>query len=110
MDLSSLKRVYEPAQTWLDTQRPLQAKLSESDDPAMPVAEIDSRVRDLERVLNRIYAKMGAAAGSESEKGRSNSKSSSSKKSKGKGKKTSSTTTTTSSTSSTSTTSMKDEL
>lgn len=124
-DLTSFKRVYESAQAWFDTQKPLQEKLAESDDPAMPLAEIDSQLRALDIAMNRIYTKMGAAAsGSESESGgaKSNNKSSSSpKKPKEKGKKNSSRTSATSSSSqssspsssstkSTSTTSPKDEL
>lgn len=61
-DLTSLNNAYEPAATWLETQLAMQEKLGESDDPALEVSEIEARVRELERMLNRVYGKMGAGS------------------------------------------------
>ncbi|KAJ5551950.1 hypothetical protein N7461_006648 [Penicillium sp. DV-2018c] len=62
-DLTAITQAYESAKPWLETQLALQEKLTESDDPALTVAEIDSRLREFERILNRMYEKMTAAAG-----------------------------------------------
>ncbi|RAL05237.1 Hsp70 family protein [Aspergillus ibericus CBS 121593] len=61
-DLSSLSKTYESTNTWFETQLALQEQLTETDDPALTVAELDTRLKELERILNRIYDKMGAAA------------------------------------------------
>ncbi|KAL3469181.1 Hsp70 protein-domain-containing protein [Aspergillus californicus] len=61
-DLSSLSETYESANSWLDAQLLLQDQLSPTDDPSLTVAEIDSYLKRLERISNRIYEKMGAAA------------------------------------------------
>ncbi|KAF7593273.1 lumenal Hsp70 protein [Aspergillus hancockii] len=61
-DLTGLARIYESTNTWFETQLSLQEKLTDSDDPAMTVAELDTRLRELERTMNRVYEKMGAAA------------------------------------------------
>lgn len=67
-DLISLNQVYESTKPWLETQLELQEKLTESDDPALTVVEIDSRLREFERVLNRMYERMTAAAGRKGQK------------------------------------------
>ncbi|OKL56069.1 hypothetical protein UA08_08595 [Talaromyces atroroseus] len=77
-DSAALQRVLESVTTWFDAQLEIQQTLTESDDPALTVAEIDSRLQDLERVLQRIYSKMGAKQPG------GGSSSSSSKKSEGK--------------------------
>jgi hypoxia up-regulated 1 len=61
-DLTSLSETYETANTWLQARLAAQEKLSETDDAALTVAEIDTNLKRLERVMNRIYEKMGAAA------------------------------------------------
>ncbi|KAL3492829.1 actin-like ATPase domain-containing protein [Aspergillus germanicus] len=61
-DLTSLSETYETANTWLEARLAAQEKLSETDDAALTVAEIDTNLKRLERVMNRIYEKMGAAA------------------------------------------------
>jgi hypoxia up-regulated 1 len=61
-DLTGLTEIYESTNTWFETQLSIQEKLAESDDPAMTVAEVDTRLKELERTMNRIYEKMGAAA------------------------------------------------
>ncbi|KAJ5925899.1 hypothetical protein N7454_007409 [Penicillium verhagenii] len=62
-DLISLNQAYDSTKPWLETQLELQEKLTESDDPVLTVVEIDSRLRDFERILNRMYERMTAAAG-----------------------------------------------
>ena len=62
-DLASLTSVYDSTKPWLETQLELQEKLTESDDPVLTVVEIDSRLREFERILNRMYERMTAAAG-----------------------------------------------
>ncbi|KAL2006501.1 hypothetical protein VTN00DRAFT_9169 [Thermoascus crustaceus] len=84
-DLSSLTKVYESVNTWFETQRALQEKLTESDDPALTVSEIDSHLRELERVLSRISSKM--SAGFESWEGGENAKSKKNGKNGKNGKK-----------------------
>jgi hypoxia up-regulated 1 len=90
-DLSSLTKLYESTNTWLETQLALQEKLTESDDPALTVAEIDTRLKELERTMNRIYEKMGAAAArsgkSSGDQSKENGKSNTQKPKKDKGKK-----------------------
>ena len=59
-ELASLSKVCKSVNTWLETQRVLQEQLTEADDPVLTVADIDKRLRELERVMNRIYERMGA--------------------------------------------------
>lgn len=88
-DLTSLTQAYESTKPWLEAQLALQEKLTDSDDPALTVVDIDSRLREFERILNRMYERMTAAAGKQSKK-TSSKKSKKDKpeadKSKGKGK------------------------
>ncbi|KAJ5764888.1 hypothetical protein N7520_004447 [Penicillium odoratum] len=90
-DLTSLNQVYESTKPWLETQLELQNKLTESDDPALTVVEIDSRLREFERILNRMYERMTVAAGKDQKSSGSGKKSKKEKsdektKSKAKGK------------------------
>lgn len=86
-DLASLTTIYESTKPWLETQLELQEKLTKSDDPALTVVEIDSRLREFERVLNRMYERMTAAAGREAKNsGKQNKKKTSEEKGKGKDK------------------------
>jgi hypoxia up-regulated 1 len=87
-DLASLTTIYESTKPWLETQLELQEKLTASDDPALTVVEIDFRLREFERVLNRMYERMTAAAGREAKKnsGKQNKKKTSEEKNKGKEK------------------------
>lgn len=62
-DLTTLSKTHESINSWFESKLAEQAKLTESDDPALTVAELDSRLRELERILTRVYAKMGAASG-----------------------------------------------
>ncbi|KAF7712271.1 Uncharacterized protein PECH_003562 [Penicillium ucsense] len=93
MDLVALNAIFETTKPWLETQLEAQEKLTDSDDPALTVAEIDSRLREFERVLNRMYERMTAAAGREAKKekakenGQQTKKKASSEKSKNKDKK-----------------------
>ncbi|KAJ5099926.1 hypothetical protein N7532_006927 [Penicillium argentinense] len=61
-DLSSLTQVYDSVKPWLTEQLAVQEKLTESDDPALTLVDIDSRLREFERVLNRLYERMTVAA------------------------------------------------
>ncbi|KAE8351287.1 Hsp70 protein-domain-containing protein [Aspergillus coremiiformis] len=61
-DLAGLTQTYESTNTWFKTQLSLQEQLTESDDPVLTVAELDIRLKELERTMNRIYDRMGAAA------------------------------------------------
>ncbi|KAE8555010.1 hypothetical protein EYB25_003557 [Talaromyces marneffei] len=91
-DASSLKSTLDSVSAWLDAQLEIQKTLTESDDPAITVAEIDSRRKELERVLQRIYTKMGAKTGggdSSSKKSEGKKKDSSKTKPKSKTEKTS---------------------
>jgi len=67
-DLVSLTQAYESTKPWLEAQLALQEKLTSSDDPALTVADIDSRLREFERILNRMYERMTAATGKRSKK------------------------------------------
>lgn len=62
-DLTSLTQVYESTKPWLEAQLALQEQLTDSDDPALTVVDIDFRLREFERILNRMYERMTAAAG-----------------------------------------------
>ncbi|KAJ5352057.1 hypothetical protein N7452_001031 [Penicillium brevicompactum] len=78
-DLTAITQTFESTGPWLETQLSLQEKLTESDDPALTVVEVDSRLREFERILNRMYERMTAAAGQK--KSSSGKKSSKDKKS-----------------------------
>ncbi|KAJ5901580.1 hypothetical protein N7495_002108 [Penicillium taxi] len=67
-DLTSLTLVYESTKPWLETQLSVQATLTESDDPALTVMEIDNRLREFDRILNRMYERMTAATGQKTKK------------------------------------------
>ncbi|CAL5866979.1 uncharacterized protein PFLUO_LOCUS1191 [Penicillium psychrofluorescens] len=60
-ELSILSKAHEYAHPWLENQLAEQEKLAESDDPVLTVADIDLRIKEFERVLNRMYRKMNAA-------------------------------------------------
>lgn len=85
-DLTSVTSAYEPTSKWLATQLATQEKLTESDDPALTVSEINTRHRELERLMNRIYQKMGAAATKYNNQGKKNGKKEGTEKTKDKGK------------------------
>ncbi|PWY90128.1 Hsp70 family chaperone Lhs1 [Aspergillus heteromorphus CBS 117.55] len=87
-DLTSLSKTYESTNTWFEAQLAIQETLTETDDPALTVAEIDSRLKELERILNRIYEKMGAASAKKESGSGSGGKKGNGKKNKDKeGKK-----------------------
>jgi hypoxia up-regulated 1 len=88
-DLTAITQAYESTNPWLETQLALQEKLTESDDPALTVVEIDSRLREFERTLNRMYERMTAAAGQQkkSSGGKKASKEKKPEAEKSKGKK-----------------------
>jgi hypoxia up-regulated 1 len=76
-DLTAITQAFESTGPWLETQLSLQEKLTESDEPALTVLEVDSRLRDFERILNRMYERMTNAAGQKKSNSNSNSKKSS---------------------------------
>jgi hypoxia up-regulated 1 len=78
-DLANLKKVFESTTKWFETQRELQEKLTDSDDPALTVADMDQRLSELERSLSRLYTRGGAKFGGDHSSGSS--------KKKGEGKK-----------------------
>ncbi|OJJ45582.1 hypothetical protein ASPZODRAFT_68836 [Penicilliopsis zonata CBS 506.65] len=61
-DLASLSKTYNSINGWFEAQLAVQETLTDSDDPALTVSEVNVRLRELERTLNRVYEKMGAAA------------------------------------------------
>ncbi|KAL2824130.1 Hsp70 protein-domain-containing protein [Aspergillus cavernicola] len=74
-DLTSLSETLESANSWLEARLTLQEQLSETDDPSLTVAEIDSHLKRLERISSRIYEKMGAAAAKKASNDKSSDKS-----------------------------------
>ncbi|KAJ5578688.1 uncharacterized protein N7459_007652 [Penicillium hispanicum] len=68
-DLSSLSALFESTKPWFETQLALQEKLTESDDPVLTVADLDFRLREFERVTNRLYGRMTAGNGRPNNKG-----------------------------------------
>ncbi|KAK2805230.1 hypothetical protein FQN50_006255 [Emmonsiellopsis sp. PD_5] len=96
-DVSSLSAAHEAISSWFEERSALQEKLTEADDPVLTVAEIDGKLRELEKALNRVMMKMGgqrggSGSGSGSGSGGGKKKSSGKKskkddkKGKGKGK------------------------
>lgn len=83
-DLTSATNAYEPITSWLEAQLAQQEKLTASDDPALTVSEISTRQRDLERIMNRIYQKMGAAAAKQNNKTKTGKKQGGEKTKEGK--------------------------
>ncbi|KAL4970420.1 Hsp70 family protein [Aspergillus stella-maris] len=65
-DLTSLSETVESANTWLEERLTVQEKLNSTDDPSLTIAEIDGHLKRIERISNRIYEKMGAAAAKKS--------------------------------------------
>ncbi|KAK2762092.1 lumenal Hsp70 protein [Arachnomyces sp. PD_36] len=62
-DYSSLSKAHESVSAWFEKQSKLQEELKETDDPVITVDEMTKRLGDLERPLQRIWKKMGEAAG-----------------------------------------------
>jgi hypoxia up-regulated 1 len=86
-DLSSLSEIYDSSKLWVEEKLALQETLTQSDDPALTVVDIDSRLRDFERVLNRMYERMTVASKkNSSKKTKSKDKKPEAEKSKGKEK------------------------
>lgn len=81
-DLNALTSAYDSTKPWLETQLELQGKLTESDDPVLTVVEIDSRMRELERILTRMQERIIASAKNTSGKKSEKTEKSKSKKDK----------------------------
>ncbi|KAL4809193.1 Hsp70 protein-domain-containing protein [Aspergillus unguis] len=73
-DLASLSETYESAKSWFEEKLALQEELSATEDPSLTVGEIDSHLKRLERISNRIYEKMGAAAAKKTSNDKSSKK------------------------------------
>ena len=56
-DLSSIEKVYETAQKWLDERVKAQGKLSSSDEPAFLVADINAKARQVGAAVSDIVMK-----------------------------------------------------
>lgn len=56
-DLSSIEKVYETAQKWLDEKVKAQGKLSSSDEPAFLVADINAKARQVGAAVSDIVMK-----------------------------------------------------
>ncbi|PGH28213.1 hypothetical protein AJ80_00103 [Polytolypa hystricis UAMH7299] len=62
-DISSLSATYETIHSWIESQVEKQSALSEADEPVITIAELDTKMRELERALNKIMAKMSRQQG-----------------------------------------------
>ncbi|PGH12016.1 hypothetical protein AJ79_04525 [Helicocarpus griseus UAMH5409] len=79
-DISALSSTYNTISSWLEKQLSLQEKLKEFENPALTTTELDSKMRELERALNKVMAKMPRPGGN----GRQEQSGGKSKKSNGK--------------------------
>ncbi|OJD25544.1 hypothetical protein ACJ73_03081 [Blastomyces percursus] len=86
VDVSSLSSAYDSITSWLEKQRALQEKLSPSDDPVLTTTDIDAKLRELERALNKVMAKMTRPGGSGQSGGNGKSKQKNGKEKKEKQK------------------------
>ncbi|PGH07191.1 hypoxia up-regulated 1 [Blastomyces parvus] len=73
-DVSSLSSAYDSISSWFEKQRALQEKLGQSEDPVLTTADIDAKLRELERALNKVMAKMSRPGGSGQSSGNGKSK------------------------------------
>ncbi|KAL4880201.1 Hsp70 protein-domain-containing protein [Aspergillus karnatakaensis] len=73
-DLTALSETVESATSWFEARLALQEQLGETDEPSLTIAEIDTHLKRLERAMNRIYEKMGAAATKKSSNDKSTKK------------------------------------
>ncbi|KAL2367225.1 hypothetical protein RJ035_001573 [Blastomyces gilchristii] len=74
IDVSSLSSAYYSITSWLEKQLALQEKLSQSEDPVLTATDIDAKLRELERELNKVMEKMTRPGGSEQSGGNGKSK------------------------------------
>ena len=85
-DLSALSATYDRINTWLETQLALQEKLSDFDDPVLTIADLNAKMRELERALHRLMTKMGKPGEWEDPVGGKKKVGKKDEKGKGKGK------------------------
>lgn len=81
-DLTSLTKTFESTGSWFETNLDAQSRLSDSDDPALTLSDLDSRLTELERILVRVHEKLAAGAGAGAGSGKSQSKKGNAKKEK----------------------------
>ncbi|EAS32212.3 hypoxia up-regulated 1 [Coccidioides immitis RS] len=87
VDLSILSETHDRIEKWLDEKMKLQEKLSDSDTPAITIADMEAKLAELQRALNRVMEKMtrkaktGGGSGGSKKQGKKNGK-----KNKGKEK------------------------
>ncbi|KAK2733613.1 lumenal Hsp70 protein [Onygenales sp. PD_40] len=62
-DVASLSAAHEAISSWFEERSALQEKLTEADDPVLTVVEIDGKLKELEKALNRVMMKMGGQRG-----------------------------------------------
>lgn len=62
-DLTALSTTHDSISTWLDAQLQLQEKLGDSDEPALTIADLDAKSKELEKSLNKIMAKLARNQG-----------------------------------------------
>lgn len=70
-DLSTLSKTFESTNSWFETNLAAQSRLTESDDPALTISGLDSRLKELEKILTRVHEKLAASAGGAGGKGQS---------------------------------------
>lgn len=56
-DVSAFSSTFDKVNTWLETQLEQQGKLTESEDPVLTVADIESNAREIEQSLNRMISR-----------------------------------------------------
>ncbi|EFR04032.1 hypoxia up-regulated protein 1 [Nannizzia gypsea CBS 118893] len=56
-DLSTASKLIDSTTKWLDAKIEEQNKLSESEDPALTIADIDGKLKEIEKVLTTILSK-----------------------------------------------------
>ncbi|KAI1965376.1 lumenal Hsp70 protein [Ophidiomyces ophidiicola] len=58
VDLSLLSKTHDEVSAWLDAKLKLQEKLAESDDPVLTSDDLETKLMELQRSLNKIMEKM----------------------------------------------------
>lgn len=74
MDLSALSIAHDTVNTWLEAKLKLQEKLTEADDSAITIDELEAKLIELQKPLNRIIEKMSRSKKSGSGSGKKNGK------------------------------------
>ncbi|ODH49431.1 hypothetical protein GX48_04373 [Paracoccidioides brasiliensis] len=90
-DISALSSTHDTISSWLETQLSLQEKLSDFEDPVLTVRDLEAKIRELERALNKIMTSIPLPGGEKANGdrktgGNGNSKNKNGKKEKQKAK------------------------